>query len=235
MLKHVYTYRVASVAQLRERYFSKTFRTVGPRRIRQLVDEGFLQSFVTGDAANVHCCVRMTEKGWKVIREHWDYEIDNPLFKSESPVHDLRLACVAKSFERLSTFKNLFTENLLQSSKALSDEERLKELAVLQADGALVLAPPKAQLYFYGLELEISRKSPERYREKLLSYYMAKHIDGVLYVSDSRVILDAVARADQEIRSKRASILHLALEKNVLNSAGRIHLEKADGGSIELF
>lgn len=235
ILKHVYAYRAVCVDQICERYFSKAFRTVGPRRIRKLILDGFLGSFVTGDLANIHRYVQLTEKGWKVIREHWDYEIDSPHFKSESPIHDLRLAYVAASFERLSTFKNIFTENLLQSSKALSDDDRLKALSVLQADGALVLSPPNAQLYFYGLEMEISKKNPERYREKLLNYYMAKNIDGVLYVSDSQMILDAVARADAEIRSKRVSILHLALEKNVLSSVGRIHFEKADGGSIELF
>ena len=64
---------------------------------------------------------------------------------------------------------------------------------------------------------------------------MAKGIDGVLYISDSQIILDTIARADAEVRSKRASILYLALEKNVLNSVGKIHFEKADGGSIELF
>lgn len=235
ILKFIYAYRVVSVAQIQRRYFAKTFRTVGPRRIRQLANEGLLQSFVTGEGPNVYNCLRLTEKGQQATSEHWNVEIDNPLLKSESPIHDLRVAQLAESFERLSTFNSLFTENLMQSSTALSDDERLKALTQLQADGALVLSPPKAPLYFYGLEFEISRKSPERYRDKLTNYYTAKNVDGVLYISDSQVILDTVARADTAIRSKRTSILHLALEKDVLNSTGKIQFSKADGGNIELF
>jgi len=235
ILKFTYAYRVVSFPQIQRRYFAKAFRTVGPRRIHQLVNAGYLQTFVTGEGTDVFKFVLLTEKGWKAIRENWPYEIDNPLLKSESPIHDSRLAELAFAFERLSSFKGLLTENLLQSSSALAGDEKYKALTELQADGALLLAPPKSPLYVYGVEVEISRKSPERYREKLLNYYTASGLDGVLYISNSQIILDALARTDAEIRSKRRSILHLALEKDVLSSSGRIHFRKADGGAIELF
>ena len=235
ILKFAYTFRVVTFSQIQRRYFAKAFRTVAPRRIRQLVDAGYLNSFTVGEGAEVYKFVRLSEKGWREIREGWPYEIDNPLFKSESPIHDLGIAELAFSFEKLSTFKGLITENLLQSSSALADDEKFKALAKLQADGALLLAPPNEPLYVYGVEYEISRKNPERYREKLLNYYMASGIDGVLYVSDSQVVLDALARADSEIRSKRRSILHMALEKDVLSSNGKIHFHRADGGAIALF
>ena len=53
--------------------------------------------------------------------------------------------------------------------------------------------------------------------------------------ASSQATLDAVARIDSEIRSDAASILHLALEKNVLSSCGKIKFQNAKEGSIELF
>jgi len=235
ILKFAFAHRVVSFTQIQKRYFSNICRTVASRRVRQLVLAGYLQSFAIGEGSTVYKYVRVTERGWAAIREAWPFEIDNPLFKTESPIHDLRLAELAFSLEKLSTFKSFFTENLLQSSSALAEDDRFKAIAKLQADGALVLAPPNSPLYVYGVEIEISRKSPERYREKLLNYYMAAGLDGVLYISDSQVILDAVARTDAEIRSGRSSILHMALEKSVLSSNGKIRFVRADGGAIELF
>jgi hypothetical protein len=235
MMKFIYAFRVASFSQIQKRYFANVFRTAGPRRIRQLADAGYLKVVVAGDENVTHQFTRLTDKAWPEIRELWPFEVNNPLFKSESPVHDLRLAELFFSFEKLSTFNQLLTENLLQTSSAIAEDPKFGALAKLQADGALVVKPPRSDAYVYGVELETSKKAPERYRDKLLNYYIAGGLDGVLYISDSQVTLDAVARADAEIRSKRESILHLALEKNVLASNGKIYFHKVQGGGIELF
>lgn len=235
IMKFVFSFRVASFAQIQKRFFTNVYRTVSARRIRQLASAGFLQIFIIGDSDLQYQFVRLTEKGWRVICELWPFEIDNPLFKSESPIHDIRAAELLFSFENLSTFKDLITENLFQSSAAISSDSRFESLARLHADGALILETQNKETYVYGVEFEISKKTPDRYREKLLNYYMASGIDGVLYISDSQITLDAIARIDGEIRSSRESILHLALERDVVSSSERISFRSLKGGQLELY
>ena len=235
ILKFVYAFRVSSFAQIQGRYFKNIFRTVGSRRIRQLTEAGYLRTFVVGEGEFEYRYVRLTDKGWNEIRELWPFEIDNPHLKSESPIHDLRLADLFSSFERLSSFNQLMTENLLQSSSALAEDPKFGALAKLQADGALILTPPNSETYVYGVELETSKKAPDRYCDKLLNYYIATGLDGVLYIADKQATLDAVARADADVRSNRESILHFALEKDVLASTGRINFKNVTGAEIELY
>jgi hypothetical protein len=194
ILKFVYLFRAVSFSQLQNRFFSKTFRTVGSRRIRMLASAGYMRIFQTGEEPLKYRYVQLTDKGWNEIRELWPFEIDNPLIKSESPIHDLRLASLVPAFERLSTMRQFMTENLLQSSGALKDDPKFSALSRLQSDGAIVLKPQNGDEYLYGFEFEISKKTPDRYREKLMNYYLASGIDGVLYVSNSQSILDAIAR-----------------------------------------
>ena len=235
IFKFIYAFRVASFSQIQKRYFQNVFRTACPRRLRQLESAGLLEISVIGTKSHVYRYVSLTAKAWHEIRENWPFEIDRPMFKSESPLHDLRVAELFFRFERLSTFSQLMTENLLQSSSAIAEDPKFRSLAKLQADAALVLSPKNSEPYVYGVEFEISKKAPDRYRDKLLNYYMADGIDGVLYVSDSQATLDAVARIDKEIRTKADSILHLALEKDVLGSNGKIFFRKVSEGGIELF
>lgn len=235
ILKFVYAFRVATFSQIHRRFFENVFRTAAPRRLRHLAKAEYLSMFINGTPEETHRYVALQEKAWAAIREQWPFEVDNPLFSSKSPRHDLRLAELFFSFEKLSTFDQFWSENLLQSSPALAEDPKISALAKLYADAALVLRPPDSEAYVYGVELEISKKSPERYRKKLMDYYLAKAIDGVLYISDSQAILDAVARVDSEIRGEAPSILHFALEKNVLASNGKIQFQNAKEGLIELF
>lgn len=235
VLKFVFSRRVASMDQIARRHFSNCARTVPFRRLRLLTRSGLLRSDCVFIESLMRKYVSLTEKGWLHINEAWPYEMDTPHFISESPAHDLRLGDLVSRFEQLATFHSFISENMLQSSSELSQDERLRDLVKLQADGALLLNGADGRIYIYGLEMEISKKNPERLQEKLSAYYMAEGINGVIYVCSSNEIMALLARTDEQIRKERDSILHLGLETDVLNAQEKIFFRNAQKHGIELF
>lgn len=124
---------------------------------------------------------------------------------------------------------------LLQSSVALAQDGNFRDLVNLQADAALLLNGPDGRLYIYGIEFEISKKSPERYRDKLAAYYLSQKIDGVIYVCSEREIANSLARIDKELRQEKDSILYFGFENGVLEADSKIIFQNAKEHSIELY
>lgn len=235
LLKFVYTFRVASYGQLLKKFFKGCHRTAAYRRIRHLKKEGLLKLGSTVVSERSIDYFRVTDKAWDLICNSWPFEIDSPYFKSESPEHDLRLIDIFFCFEKLKTFRNFMSENLLQSSSELKADMKFRDLAKLYADGALVLKGPDGQTYVYGVELELSKKSPDRYSDKLRSYYNADGIDGVIYITANQEISNAVTKSDTAACNLRDSILYLGLEADVLKFEDKIFFKSTTGNGIELF
>ena len=235
ILKFVFACRVASYQQIADRCFTGVHRMNAYRRVRKLCDAGLLKSAVTVSKNSEIKYVSVTEKSWSFIREQWPFEMSSPHFKSESPNHDLRFNEILFRFEKLKTFRSFYPENLLQSSLALSEDQDIRDLAKLQADGALLLNGPDGRTYKYGVEFEISKKTPERYREKLGSYYLAQGVNGVIYICSEREIVSSLTQIDEELREGKSSILYFSFENEVLKSKGKINFQNAKEHAIELY
>ena len=234
ILKFVFACKVASYRQIVNRCFSERDKSAGYRRIRKLCHDGYLKplTFTSYDTEIKY--VEATEKAWKVIRELWSFEVDRPHFRSESPFHDIRLTELFFRFEKLKGFRAFYTENLLQSSVALAKEPNLADLAKIQADAALILNGTGNRLLTFGVELEISKKTPDRYAEKLAAYYTTRKLAGVIYVCSEREIANAIARTDAEVRGEKKSIVFLGMENKTRESEGAITLETPQGQRLEL-
>lgn len=235
MLKFIYASRAASHNQILTRYFKNCHRTAAYRRIRCLRKENLLRVDSTVVDNKLQQYLRITEKAWGMIQSSWPFIIDSPYFKSDSPAHDLRLNSIFFCVERLKSFRSFMTENLLQSSSVLKEDIKFRDLARLHADGALVLVGPDRKTYVYGVELELSKKAPERYQEKLQSYYRADGIDGVIYITADQEIQSSLAKIDADLCKQRDSILYLSSESDVLKADQRMYFRNAKVNGIELF
>lgn len=235
ILKMVFACRVASYSQIANRCFGDLHKTIAYRRIRKLCDNGLLQPKIAVSDKFEDKYLEATEKSWKHIQELWSFVVDRPHFKSESPVHDLRLNEIVFRLEKLKTFRAFYTENLLQSSSALAQDKYVRDLVNIQADGALFLNGPDGKIYVYGVEFESSKKAPERYRDKLSAYYLARGISGVIYICSEQEIVSSLVRIDKELREDRRSILHFGFENEVLESRDKIVFKNAKEHAIELY
>ena len=235
ILKYAFTFRVVAYEQIRRKFFATNHPSAARKRISELCDVHLLKAdFVHMDKRPLKC-VSLTEKGWSHIAETWPFVIDRPYFKSESPEHDLRLAEVHSRFEKLSIFSDFLSENLLQSSSSLKDEVELRDLINIQADGALRLTDSGDRRYLYAIELEVSKKTIDRYQKKLSAYYRAGGIDGVIYVCANHEIRDLIAKVDREVRTDMNSVVYLGDETSVLKSQGKMFFKNVERDGIGFF
>lgn len=235
ILKYVYTYRVVTYDQIRRRFFPKNKDSVPRRRIRGLCAAKLLNSLYCDGSNRPVKCVTLNEKAWPLIKDTWSFEIDKPYFKSESPEHDMRLTEIRMVFEKLNLFNSFISENLLQSSKALAEDANFRDLKLLQSDGALRLKDAQGQTYLYATELEISRKSIDRYEEKISSYYKAGGIDGVIYICADQGIMTLIAQVDKKVCPLKESIVYLGMESDVLKCSSVMFFKNSFGKAIKLF
>lgn len=235
ILKFAFKFRVVTYDQIRRKFFAASDSSAPRRRLTELCDVHLLKADFVHFKKRPVKCVSLTEKGWDRIAASWPFTVDRPHFKSESPEHDLRLAEIHLRFERLSLYADFLSENLLQSSLALLDTPEYRDLINLQADGALALKDNAGHSYLYAVELEISKKTVERYQKKLAAYYRAGGIDGVIYVCAHHEVRDLIAKVDREIRTGKRSIVYLGDEAGVLENQGKMFFKNAERDGIGLF
>jgi len=233
-MKFVFACRVVTYDQIIRRHFPKTHEVVARRRIRKLSDCGYLKISALERLGKIVRIVQPLPEIWPIIREKWALEVDAPHFKSESLEHDIRMSEVFMRLEKLKCFRSFFTENLLQSSSALAEDPRFRDLAKIQADGALSVEDATGNLRIYGVEFELSKKSPEGYRQKLIDYHLAKGIDGVLYVSPSRQIHTLLARTEEEIGKDREPLVWRSYEETAFLNSGKITFHNRLEQTLEL-
>lgn len=234
-MRFVYAHRAVSYSQIWRKFFSDRVKSTISERLKRLRKEGYLRSAmmpIKGDYAERY--FMPSEKSFQFVRHHWDFEIDKPLYKSESIAHDLQLVDLALRMEKLTQFKKLLPENLLQSSSALIQDTFLGDLVRIQSDGALYATGTDGLGYLFALELELSTKNVERYRSKLSSYYLVRGIRGVLYVCADQTIISLLSKADEEVRKNRNSILHFVSLTDALKDSDRIIFRNAKSGGIDL-
>lgn len=235
ILKHAFMFRVVTYDQVRRRLFAANKDSAARRRIRKLCAVHLLRaSFVHRDKKPVKC-LSLTDKGWSFIARSWPFEIDRPHFQSESAEHDVRLAEVHSRLEKLNLYADFLSENVLQSSSVLKDKLEFRDLINIQADGALVLKDPGGRRYLYAVELEVSRKTIERYQKKLSAYYRIGGIDGVIYICAGQELKDLIAKVDREIRTGKESIVYLGDESGVLNSQGKMFFKNVESNGLGLY
>lgn len=238
IIMYVFESRVATSDQLRRKFFAHTKKDSGctRNRIRMLYRAGYLRPCLTMVGQNVYRYFEVTDQAFQHICNRSGLHIDKPKYKSESPYHDIRLNELRFVFEKLKLYESYYPENMLQSASVLQFEPRTGDAAKMQSDGILLLKTEDNTEFNFAIELETSKKSPERYEKKLMSYYSsAGQLDGILYICSDQQIINAIVKADQIAREGQKSILHYALEANVLKSIDQIIFKNAKEGSIRLY
>jgi len=222
ILKLVFSFRVVTLSQIARRHFPGKHKSIWERRVSQLCRDGFMKSGAIMRNGRMEKCLFPCTKAAETLVNAWRFEIDKPLFKSESPEHDVRLAELGLKLERLAGFRMFLPENLLQSSSELAQDSILADFVKVQADGALAMKVQNGEQQVFAVEMELTPKHIARYKDKLASYYLADTVDGILYVCGTQEIVNCLAEADEAARGRHESILHLALEKDAVGPGEKV-------------
>lgn len=233
VLKFVFACRAVTYNQITRRHFKNVSGVVARRRIKALVRAEYLRSSALQLFGKVTIVVQPLPKIWEAIGDTWPFEIENPHFKTESLEHDVRLAEVFLRFERLHCFHSFYTENLLCSSKALAAQPNYEAAVKIHSDGILSIEGSGGKLQTYAVEMELSKKTPQRYQEKLVEYYISQGLDGILYISPDPDIHRLIARIDSEVCNGSNSLLYFASEEEVKTSEPSIIFKNKNEQALE--
>jgi hypothetical protein len=234
VLKFVYEQRVVSFEQIARVFFVGNHKSIPSRRLKLLRKEGYLwMDFIMyGEIGKRY--FGSTPMGFEVIRRSWRFHVDRPLYRSESVAHDLRIVDFVLKLQQLKQFGKFYSENLLQSSTDLAEDHVLKAFSRANSDGCLVIKNDKSETSIVcGFEMEINPKSIERYKTRLAHYYQAHHVDCVLFVCSQQSIINAIAKADAQLRDRRESLLYFTLEKSAFTEDGKLIFRNASGKKLE--
>jgi hypothetical protein len=172
--------------RLWEKYFSERSRTRNIRVWRGFVEEGYFRPHQDERYSDVLFLARRSKKlleeaGQGFVTPANVYQIS----------HDEKVAEIALKISAAGWIEKFTTESELK--------KRFTDWRTLSKEGQSAKFP---DLLLYGLdgsslalEVELSRKSPERYRKMMQSYSSQNWTKTAIFISDQQVIFDRVAKA----------------------------------------
>lgn len=161
----------------------------------------------------------LTKAGYNELRDQSQLDLEELQIKSNTPYHDIVLNDLRNFFSRINECRYFVSENILKS-KIL--ENSIPELAVFRShrcDSAVLMGVENGA-FWLSLEYERTRKSYERYVQRIKNWYQAESLPGVLLVTESESLIQILSEIDRKtLPHLKRKILYIS-KNNLLSSSG---------------
>lgn len=233
IFKGLYEQRTLLERHIREKYFPNRCPTAATHRLGKLVKNGYLVKnyALMGNQKFVHYFLK--EKALACIKDELEFAIKRPCLKSSSVVHDLALVDIRERLEKCQMVKEVFTENILQTTDCTGRRKLDTAFISLNTDLLAHLKTKKGE-YWIPIEWERSHKSESQLVDKLADYYLFPDIQAVFYICQNDNIRKAVFRCEKKLGKGFHPKVFTCLLENVLENNGEIHFKNASGGIFKL-
>ena len=211
IMQFAFEQRALSFEQIHRRFFELTKQPTVHYRLGRLIKDGYLSKYGQTRNGPLIFVYGLKGKGFDKAREGYRFEIAEPYFKSDSPLHDISLTDVRVRLEKYQMFADYISENMLQACSGLANSPEYQPFAQINSDAVLVLKGPNKK-FRVALEFEASSKKGFRYRKKLMQYYLSPEIVAVFYVCRDRHIENLIRNADAEFESQFESKIYTCQE-----------------------
>lgn len=163
------------------------------KKIRKLETTGFLKSKKFG-GKDKH--VYLTRKGLELTKQGYSFEIC-----TDNLTHDIITSNVLKTFLELDTFHDGQMYHELPIDNLLPD--------------ASVKGCKSGHEYHLSLEVELTRKSDDRVKEKFVKYSQNTNFDYILYITNKENIFKAYKHLLEKMMPKVQEIIMIMLEPSL--------------------
>jgi hypothetical protein len=213
--EYLYAMKSATKKQIkRDMYTHHTDRALSQR----------LDKFIVGNLLTCRLC--------KQLRGTYVYSVTKNCFKeylrgrgdsivtlrSDKIYHDLLLVELRNIFLNSDFVQEYFSENELISWHNDSEPDKLLRVySELRSDACLSLVKNEKQ-YYIGVELEISQKSYDRYKETLDKYYKNPLSDIVLYIAENETLINKMIKVEEQYFAKCDTKIYYQTLDNICNS-----------------
>lgn len=172
-----------------EEYFSNRSRTRNIRAWRALVQEKY---FAPHNSNRMNDVIVPCERGRKIV-EAAGGDVTSPPHINQI-THDEIVSRIALGLMGSDSLVSLQTEGELRQ-KYMGWIKKTREGRLAKLPDLLVELSGPGRSIKVALEVELSRKNPERYRKVMNSYAAQKTAERVVFISDEEHIFDRLAKA----------------------------------------
>ena len=234
ILLFIFEQKIVAFEQIHSKFFQNVSRNRSLTRLNKLWKSGHLLKINKYTPQNKPITMyEVQSKGIKAIKEYRSCKNKVLGIKSDSPFHDCVLAQLRIKLENCNEIVEYYTENGIKYLEYGEKESDLAPFIKLRSDGILKIKGIH-QTYLFAFEYERSKKSLERYHQKLLQYYFEKGISVVLYVCNNDHIKNLIVEADKMICDKFDSKIFIINEKEFLSSTKKIQFKNLNNTKFEL-
>jgi len=190
-------------------------------RLTRLLDLGYLADFQDRRFDRKAILYELTHEGVLLAKSFYELEFDQTPSRSYAYEHDVGLVSLRELFQSKQSVQRYIPENILQCCPSARENDKFKSFSEMMSD-AVVVIKIQDKFKIGALEFEPTVKKIERYRDKVLNYYVKSDISFILYVCSNKTAIDAIQSIENEIKPDGGTKMYFALYGNVLASKDKL-------------
>jgi hypothetical protein len=231
--EYLHACKVATIKHINRDIF-QTSRVTCYQRIRKYQKKKFIRVVAVFQNNATSLAYEVTQKGEKIIKANLRDIMRGNRFRSNSIEHDLFLVDIKNIFSTKKMLKAYYTENQIQTYLDFRSEEKLQPFQEMQVDACLVLQKDDLSPIRVALELELSIKAIDRYRQKIREIYHL-NVFGIFYICKDISLISKLQKIDEEVRGERRSKIYFCTLDEILKSQETAIFSSHDGTSLTVF
>ena len=226
LFEYLFLQKVATATQVRLDIFGTQNHDAVVRRLKSLVDGGYLKRFNTETsrlrlayglsdlAFNKYLSSRL-ERSWKQL-------------KSESVQHDIALVDIRRRLQRSRKVLKIVTENGLESSFDCPAGLPLQPFIEMHSDAAIIFKN-YGKTFNVALEFENSSQNRTHYEKHFRGYHLRHQVHAVIYIVRETSWVLRLAEIERACSQSEQSKIFFGTLEQVLNLSAPLYFKNSTG------
>ena len=202
-------------------------------RLNRVLNLGLVKDYLDRRLDKYDILYELSGEGVAYAKSIYSMEFDQSPARSYAYEHDVGLVNLRRLFQNKPSVKKYISENILQCCPVVRDSASYKSFSEMMSD-AVIVFQAQTKLRTGALEFEPTAKWIERYRDKVLNYYVKSDIGFVLYVCTSETTIQAIRTIENAIKPEGATKIYFSLLENVLAAKDKVIFEGRNQATIEI-
>jgi DNA-binding MarR family transcriptional regulator len=202
-------------------------------RLSRLLNLGFLKDYQDRRFDRNDLLYELSSEGIVLSKSLHKLDFDQTPPRAYSYEHDVGLADLRQILENKESVEKYIPENVLQCCPVVREQNHFKSFVDMMSDAVLAVKM-QGKIKTGALEFEPTAKWIERYREKVLNYYVKSDVGFVLYVCKSETTIQAIRTIENEIKPAGATKIYFSLFENVLTSMDKVIFLGRNQATLEI-
>tara|TARA_B110001454_G_scaffold219192_1_gene251126 strand:- start:12441 stop:13184 length:744 start_codon:yes stop_codon:yes gene_type:complete len=233
LLERLVENKVMTRNQIHQAIFPSVGKKSLSHYLKRLLNVGFITDKMQKRISRSDIFYELTDSGLAYAMNTIEVEFIQKPTHSYTFEHDVGLVDIRNRFAKSLMLEEYFTENMLQCFGHLHSDVRLKPLIDMKSDAAAFLKVNE-KLKTVAIEYEPTKKWIDRYRDKILYYYVNTGIDFVFYICRDESTVRAIQQIERELHPEGHSKMYFILFQDVRSLAESMTLVNRNQVKFEI-